>query len=214
MLVIFDCDGVLVDSEPVANRILAGHLRQRGLALTDEQVEQEFRGRSAAGCIAHMQHWLSPADAEDCWQTLQEETLRALAGVSAVPGVFALLERLARNRLPFCVASSGNHEKMAVTLGATGILSHFRPRCFSVTEVAAAKPAPDVFLHAAEAMGFAPAECLVVEDTRTGVAAGVAAGMPVFWYGGDRAQSFAGDVVCFSHMGELPALWKARGLAI
>lgn len=211
MLVIFDCDGVLVDSEPVANRILARHLRNRGLAFTDQRVQQEFRGRSAAGCIAHMHQWMSAADAEACWQALQAETLQALADVSPVPGVLELLALLDQKHQPFCVASSGGHEKMAVTLSATGIRQRFNPNCYSVTEVAAAKPAPDVFLHAADKMGFAPSECVVVEDSYTGVAAGVAAGMPVFWYGGEACKCVAGEVIGFSHMDELPGLWRARG---
>lgn len=212
MLVIFDCDGVLVDSEPIANGILAAHLRASGVALSDAEVMAQFRGRSAAGCVQHMQQWMGADQAQTQWQALQRETLKALAQVQPVPGVMAVLAELQAAGRPFCVASSGDHEKMQVTLTASGIEAAYRPKRFSVTQVDQPKPAPDVFLLAARAMGYEPGQCVVVEDTRTGVLAGVAAGMPVLWYGGPANVQIDGDVTPFTHMKELPQLLQARGV--
>ncbi|AFU98641.1 HAD family hydrolase [Simiduia agarivorans] len=153
MLVIFDCDGVLVDSETLANRILARHLRLHGVPLDEQAVMAQFKGRSAAGCVQHMQRWMSAEQAHACWQQLQTETLQALRQVQPVPGVMAVLATLRAAGRPFCVASSGDHEKMAVTLSASGIEAAFQPVRFSVTQVDKPKPAPDVFLLAAREMG-------------------------------------------------------------
>lgn len=195
-LVIFDCDGVLVDSEPLANSVLARHLRAAGLPWTDAEVMARFRGHAASACVAIIGQWLS--DPDGFWRAMQADTLRELAGVQPVPGVVPVLDWLAAAGRPFCVASNGDPDKMAVTLTASGLRA-YQPRCFSATEVARPKPAPDLFLHAAEQMGFAPDRCVVVEDSSTGVRAAQAAGMAVFWYGGP-----ADDPASFTAMTELP----------
>ena len=99
-----------------------------------------------------------------------------------MPGIELVLDALDAARVPFCVASSGDHEKMNTTLGITGLLPRFAGRIFSVTQVARGKPAPDVYLFAARQLGAEPAACVVVEDTPPGVQAGVAAGMTVFGF--------------------------------
>ena len=142
-LVIFDCDGVLVDSELIANRVFCARLNQLGLPLTLEDMFRDFVGRSMPQCEQH---------------------------------VAALLAGLA---VPFCVASSGDKAKIRLTLGKTGLLPLFEGKIFSVMDVARPKPAPDIFLHAAAQMGAPAADCVVVEDTPTGVVAGIAAGMQV-----------------------------------
>jgi len=191
-LVIFDCDGVLVDSEPVGNRILTEHLGRAGIQMTEAQVQRLFRGCSAAMCIDKIGQWLTPPDrAVQFWQAMQAETLLALQGVRPVEGVMAVLALLRRQNQTFCVASAGDFKKMHTTLGATGVLENFKPRLFSATEVAHSKPAPDLFLKAAQTMGFAPAQCVVIEDSLLGVQAAMAAGMQVCWYVAQRDMSAA-----------------------
>jgi HAD superfamily hydrolase (TIGR01509 family) len=175
--VIFDCDGVLVDSETAANAVLAELLTSIGIPTTPEQAVATYMGRSWASCVEIAERALGGAAPDDFGE-------RYRAGVSAawerelqpVPGVVEMLDAI---DLPSCVASSGEHERMRLTLGLTGLLPRFEGRLFSATEVDRGKPAPDLFLHAAQRMGFEPAATAVVEDTVPGVQAGRAAGMRV-----------------------------------
>lgn len=179
-LVIFDCDGVLVDSEPVANRMLAQMLRELGLDLTQEQIFESFVGYSLPHCLRIIESMLGHPPPETFLPDLQARTFEAFrTELRAMPGIEEALDRLG---VPFCVASSGDHEKMRTTLGITGLWPRFAGRIFSVTQVARGKPAPDVYLFAAKQIGADPAACVVVEDTPPGVQAGVAAGMTVFGY--------------------------------
>jgi HAD superfamily hydrolase (TIGR01509 family) len=180
--VIFDCDGVLVDTEGAANRVLAELLTEAGLPTTTEESMALYMGRSWASNMALVAERLGrevPAD-------LQE---RYTAGVRAawseelepVPGIVSALDRI-QPALGTCVASSGEHERMRFTLGRTGLYERFDGRIFSATEVEHGKPAPDLFLHAARSMGFDPQQTTVVEDTVPGVQAGRAAGMRVLGF--------------------------------
>lgn len=179
-LVIFDCDGVLVDSEPVANRTLGEMLRELGLDLTQEQIFQSFVGYSMAHVMRVIESMLGRPPPENFLRDLQARTFAAFkTELHAMPGIEFALDRLG---VPFCVASSGDHEKMQTTLGITGLLPRFAGRIFSVTQVAHGKPAPDVYLFAARQLGAEPSACVVVEDTPPGVQAGVAAGMTVFGF--------------------------------
>jgi len=182
-LVIFDCDGVLVDSEPIANRVFAEMLGEIGLPMSYDETMRTFVGRSMAACLDIMEQRLgrpAPAGFADAFHartvTAFERDLRP------VPGVEAALDALEAAGVPICVASSGTHEKMRASLGLTGLLGRLEGRLFSATEVARAKPFPDVFLHAATRLGARPARCAVVEDTALGVTAAVAAGMTTFGY--------------------------------
>jgi HAD superfamily hydrolase (TIGR01509 family) len=182
-LVIFDCDGVLVDSEPVANRILGQMLRELGLDLTQEQVFENFVGYSLPHCLRVIEGMLGRPPPENFLRDLQARTFAAFkTELRAMPGIQQVLEALDAARVPFCVASSGDHAKMNTTLGLTGLLPRFAGRIFSVTQVARGKPAPDVYLLAARQLGAEPGACVVVEDTPPGVQAGVAAGMTVFGF--------------------------------
>jgi HAD superfamily hydrolase (TIGR01509 family) len=179
-LVIFDCDGVLVDSEPIANRTLGQMLRELGLELTQEEIFQNFVGYSLPHCVRVIEGMLGRPPPESFLRDLQARTFTAFkTQLRAMPGIEEALDRLG---LPFCVASSGDHEKMNTTLGITGLLPRFAGRIFSVTQVARGKPAPDVYLFAARRLAVEPSACLVVEDTPPGVQAGVAAGMTVFGF--------------------------------
>ncbi len=204
--VIFDCDGVLVDSEPAANVVLAGVISDLGLSTTPEQARADYMGRSWASCMEILAGKLGhppPDDLRDRYRAGVEEAWRR--DLQPVPGIVEALDSI---ELPNCVASSGEHERMRLTLGLTGLLPRFEGRIFSATEVEHGKPAPDLFLHAAAQMGFDPAETVVVEDTVPGVQGARAAGMRVLAFArlvsADDLAAAGGDV--FDDMRVLPDL--------
>lgn len=205
-LIIFDCDGVLVDSEPLANRVLAEALAGIGLHLTLEETMQQFVGRSVSACEAHIVTLTGRPVPEGFTPDWQARTLAAFrTGLEAVPGVRAALDALP---YPRCVASSSNPERIALALSLTGLSDYFGDRLFSATQVARPKPAPDLFLFAAHTLGVPPERCVVVEDSHFGVQAGIAAGMRVFGYAphGSGAKLAEAGAVVFSNMKELPGL--------
>ena len=206
-LVIFDCDGVLVDSELITNRVFARMLNELGIAATLEDMFERFVGRSMPQCLELITKMLGHPVPPQFVEEYQARSAAALRSeLKAVPDIEAVLAAL---RTPYCVASSGTHEKMQTTLGITGLLPQFRGKMYSVTEVAQSKPYPDVFLHAARRQGVAPANCAVIEDTPTGVRAGVAAGMTVFGYCALTPQQRlieAGAHHTFERMRDLPGL--------
>jgi HAD superfamily hydrolase (TIGR01509 family) len=176
-LVIFDCDGVLVDSEPIANRIFSEMLSEVGLPIGYEETVRTFMGRSMPACIEIASRLLGrplPDGFVDEFRRRATEAFRR--ELRPVAGVEAALDAI---RAPVCVASSGEHAKIRTTLGITGLLGRFHGRIFSAADVARPKPFPDLFLHAAATMGVAPQWCVVVEDTALGATAGVSAGMRV-----------------------------------
>jgi len=207
-LVIFDCDGVLVDSEPVSNRIFADALQEIGLPMDYEQVCREFIGLSMASCVHIIEERLERPVPAGFVDRLQARTFAAFEReLHPVAGVAAALDRI---DVPVCVASSGEHEKMRLTLGLTGLLQRFEGRLFSATEVERGKPFPDLFLHVARRMRAEPAYCAVIEDSVHGVHAACAAEMAAFGYATpERAQALsdAGARV-FGDMQELPALLR------
>lgn len=206
-LVIFDCDGVLVDSEPIANRVFRHMLAELGLVLAPEAMDELFVGRAMHDCLAHASELLGRALPDDFEPEHDRRLFAALAQeLTVIPGVPSVLERLAT---PHCVASNGSPDKVRFSLRQVGLLPRFEGRLFSAAQVERGKPAPDLFLHAARAMGVAPADCVVVEDTPTGVRAGVAAGMRVLGFAARTAElrlREAGATRVFADMRELPAL--------
>ncbi len=206
-LVIFDCDGVLVDSELITCRVFLAMLHELGLPVTLEFMFERFVGRSTQHCWEEVARMLGREVPQRLREQLEQRTTAALqAEVKAVRGMEAVLDSL---QVPYCVASSGTHAKMATTLGATGLLPRFRDRIFSATEVAHAKPAPDIFLYAARRCGVEPQACAVIEDSAPGVVAGVAAGMTVYGYCAYTPESRlrqAGAHYTFDEMAKLPAL--------
>jgi HAD superfamily hydrolase (TIGR01509 family) len=206
-LVIFDCDGVVVDSERLVHEVFARFIRGLGADLSAERMNELFLGRRLADCLAIVEGITGRPASPDALDRYREERDRVLREhVQPVAGVRDVLEGLA---VPYCIASSGDHAKMQATLGATGLLPLFDGRIYSATEVARGKPAPDVFLLAAERMGVAPARAAVIEDSVNGVRAGHAAGMTVFGFAGlvpAAALAAAGAAATFTAMRELPAL--------
>ncbi len=210
-LVIFDCDGVLVDSEPPANRTLCEAILELGLPATLESVTERFKGRSLADCVKLIEGDLGHSVPADFLDRLNERTYAAFRlELRAVPGVRDAVSALT---VPYCVASSGSHEKMRFTLGLTGLLPLFEPRLYSATQVAHGKPAPDVFLLAARSMGIEPERTVVVEDSVPGVSGGVAAGMRVLGFAReghpDELRDAGAEV--FFHMDELLGLLPGAG---
>ena len=206
-LVIFDCDGVLVDSEKITMRVLTGMLNQLGLAVLEEELFKRFVGKSIAQCTAIIGGLLGRPVPDEFWSDFHLLIVSAMeSSLQPVAGISETLDSLS---LPYCVASNGTHAKMRTTLGITGLLPRFDGKRFSVEDVTRGKPAPDLFLHAAAAFDVAPSACVVVEDTATGVSAGVAAGMTVFGYAAlTPAEQLleAGARTTFDDMTQLPSL--------
>lgn len=206
-LVIFDCDGVLVDSERLAVKVDVEIIGKLGWAITEAEVIERFVGRSNEFMRQEIQKAIGRALGPD-WDRAYDELYRAAfeRDLVAVDGIVLALDAITAAT---CVASSGSHEKMKFTLGRTGLWDRFAGRIFSASEVKSGKPAPDLFLHAALRMGVAPAECAVVEDSRFGIAAARAAGMRAFGYAGGLTPASwleGPGTVVFRDMRELPRL--------
>ena len=207
-LIIFDCDGVLVDSERIANEVFAEILnRECGLSLTLADMLETFVGHSSQQCMEILREMLGkepPVGIEGLYKS--EINLALSTHVTAIEGIYHALESLS---VPYCVASSGSHEKMKTTLGRTDLMKYFRGRLFSTSDVERGKPFPDVYLHAANAMGVSdPRKCLVVEDSPLGVKGAVSAGMTVFGYAAlmsERKLISAGAHHVFQEMARLPS---------
>ncbi|MGK5632856.1 HAD family hydrolase [Streptomyces sp. URMC 123] len=210
-LVIFDNDGVLVDSERIANAVLAGYLTELGHPTTYEDSIRDYMGSAV-----HRVHDLVlersgrrlPEEFDD---TLHARTFEAFRReLQPVAGVADVLKGLATDGVPYCLASSGSHERIRVALHTTGLYAAFdEERIFSSQDVGRGKPAPDLFLHAAARMGVPADRCVVVEDSPLGVQAAVAAGMDVYGYTAMTPAARLGEATgLFSDMAELPALLR------
>ena len=212
-LVIFDCDGVLVDSERLANEVFAGILREVcGLEFSLEEMFDTFVGHSKAQCLEKIETMIGEPPPDELERRYREDINQALASsVQAIDGVEAVLAQLA---LPRCVASSGSHDKMRLTLGKTGLIGYFDGNIFSTSEVERGKPHPDIYLHAAARMGVSdPARCAVIEDSPLGVTGAVSAGMRVFGFAelmSARKLHEAGAHEVFDRMSDLPSLIAER----
>jgi HAD superfamily hydrolase (TIGR01509 family) len=184
-LVIFDCDGVLVDSERMQVDIEVRYLAELGWPLTFDEVVAHFMGRTEAAMLADIEEHLGAPAPADWFERFSTETQTALdERLEPVSGVRAAIERLQRAGWETCVGSSGTPDRITRSLTTTKLLDLLDGRLFSGTEVPNGKPAPDLFLHAARTLGFAPGACIVVEDSPYGIEAARAAGMNVVGYAG------------------------------
>lgn len=186
-LVIFDCDGVLVDSEPLAIAVLTETLAKQGVRLDATQAYERFLGRSFSTMTAILREDfeldLAPETVAGMRAQLFAQFEQALQPVAGIASVLAQLD------LPICVASSSQPERIALSLKLTGLTPYFGNHVFSATMVESGKPAPDLFLFAAGQMGFAAERCLVIEDSPAGISAAKAAGMKVLGFtGGGHAE--------------------------
>lgn len=197
MLVIFDCDGVLVETESLSAEVLKECLKTVGVECTTEEIFSKFRGKSIADCAAIVAQLLKPLpsfrhfeeealndSAVAFWRNVQLKTLEAFQqGVQPIDGIAMVLQSLIDRQVSHCVASNGRHEKMQLTLTQSGLIKYFPEGSrFSATDVSVGKPAPDLFLHAAATMGIAAENAWVVEDSPSGVEAALRAGMKVIAY--------------------------------
>jgi HAD superfamily hydrolase (TIGR01509 family) len=210
-LVIFDCDGVLVDSEVLAVEVDKRVLAEFGWHLSTEEIIDRFLGKSSATFASHLEAHLGyplPSDWEEPFIPWLFDAFDA--HLQPVAGIEAALDEITDRT---CVASSGTHNKIRKTLGLTNLLHRFDGRIFSSTEVAHGKPAPDLFLHAARQMNTLPERCVVIEDSKYGARAARAAGMRVLGYAGGLTPAEwlrAEGATVFTSMAELPALLRQR----
>lgn len=221
-LIIFDCDGVLVDSEVISCRAHADVLTRHGYPITSDQVFERFLGRSTRQANLEIETELGRKLPEAYHGDLQDELFRYFeADLEAIRGIHDVLDMVTQR---VCVASSGSHQRMRVSLGSTGLYERLAPSIFSASQVKNGKPAPDLFLFAAKQMGVPPGRCVVVEDSLAGIAGARAAGMTVFgFYGGSHCREGyaetlrqAGADLHFADMHQLPELirWaEAKALA-
>jgi len=206
-LIIFDCDGVLVDSEVLAVEVESRVLTEMGWALSPADVVERFVGGSDAHMLGEIEKRVgAELTAEFDRVTTMEITEAFHTRLQAIPGVEKLVRDLQSAGVPTCVASSGTYKKMDITLGVTKLKELFEGRIYSASEVENGKPAPDLFLYAADAMGFEPHQCAVIEDSAKGVQGAVAAGMTCFGFAGGLTPATrladAGAIV-FDTMDEL-----------
>lgn len=187
-LVIFDCDGVLVDSEVISNQVMAAAISREGVPITAGEAQVRYQGMLLADIGADVEYRLGRQLPTDFWARFDADRKLAFsAELKPVTGAAELLEAMSRAGIPRCVASQGQPHKTEFTLGHAGLRSFFaKDALFSAHQVARGKPHPDLFLHAADAMGVAPTRCIVIEDSTSGMRAGVAAGMQVVAYIADH----------------------------
>ena len=211
-LIIFDCDGVLVDSEVVSCRVHADVLTRYGYPITAEEVHRRFLGRTARDAASEIERELGRPLADGYELDRRTTLLAALAEtVEAIPFLCDALDAIDTR---ICVASSAAHDKIFTTLTRTKLYQRFAPNIFSGTQVKNGKPAPDLFLLAATQMAALPKQCLVIEDSVPGVTGARAAGMTVLGFhggshcrpGDDEALRAAGSVATFDDMRQLPGL--------
>jgi HAD superfamily hydrolase (TIGR01509 family) len=212
LLVIFDCDGVLVDTEPLANASFSRALRAQGLDWSPEETIRRLMGLSLKSCVEIVEAELGRNLPDDFLETMQAYTYQSFrdAPLQPIGGVKEAIVALQKAGCDTCVASSGSPEKMRFTLGLTGLWDLFDGRIFSASQVPRGKPFPDLFLHAAIAMNVQPFDCVVVEDSVPGVRAARSAGMRALAYAGESyanpaALKQAGGEV-FEAMKQLPEL--------
>ncbi|KPI16478.1 HAD-superfamily hydrolase, subfamily IA, variant 3 [Actinobacteria bacterium OK006] len=208
-LVIFDNDGVLVDSEPISNTILAAYLTELGHPTSYEESIRDYMGSAMHRIHELVQERSGQRLPEDFDDVFHGRVFAAFEReLQPVPGAVQLLEKLAADEVPYCVASSGSHERIRVGHRKTGLDRWFdEGRVFSSQDVGRGKPAPDLFLHAAERTGVAPERCVVVEDSPLGVRAANAAGMDVYGFTAmTPAAKLTGATQLFSELGELADL--------
>ena len=208
-LVIFDCDGVLVDSEAIGNRFISEALTLAGIPISAEGALSKFLGGKLTQIKEDAEKQLGfslPANwVDEIYKKQFSEFRKNLKSISGIEDVLDVLERI---NIPVCVGSNGPLNKMEVSLGVTKLKDRFLGRIFSADQVENPKPAPDLYLYCADQMGVLPHHCLVIEDSPRGASAGVAAGMSVFGYTGGGDNSALKKVGCtktFDTMQEIAA---------
>ncbi len=214
-LVIFDCDGVLVDTERIAVPIDVALLAELGWEMSASEVVERFLGMSDADCKAAIEAYLGePVPPEVSFETDPRYREAFERDLAPVDGVVESLDALERAGVATCVASGGTHSKMRFTLGLTGLYERFDGRIYSAEDVTRGKPAPDLFLLAASELGVPAPRCAVVEDSPLGLEAAIAAGMSALAYAGGltpRSRLAVAGATLFEDMRALPTLLGLAG---
>jgi len=206
--IIFDCDGVLVDSEPLSNQVMVDLANQLGANIDLEYAYTHFKGNSLQNCVAQITKLIGktiPFDFEKAYRTQSYEKFKE--EIKPIEGIEDIVKNL---DIPFCVASSGPEHKIRLNLELTGLLPYFEGNIFSCYAINKWKPDPSVFLWAAETMGFSPNECVVVEDSPIGLEAAINGGFDVFGFTAhDYKNELASEATqTFDSMVVLPELLK------
>lgn len=189
-LVIFDCDGVLVDSEAIGDRVIADLLTRQGIAIDAGDISARYIGLTMQAVVEDVNRRYGLSLGDDWLEEVRVETEAAFhAGLEPIPYVRGLIVSLETAHVPICVGSNGSVSKMNTSLGITGLLAHFEGRLFSGQDMKRGKPFPDLFLHAAKVMGTAPEDCVVIEDSAAGLKAAQAAGMKALAYVANPAHT-------------------------
>lgn len=203
VLTIFDCDGVLVDSETLAAQIFAEQLEGQGIRLAADDCKARFKGFTLDDCLHAIEGEFSYTLPKDFLAELRAATAQRFGErLQPVPGVDGVLSWLYDSGKAVCVASNGGMEKIHHSLHVTGLAEYFK-HVFSADQVARGKPEPDLFALAARTLGFKASECIVIEDSATGIAAARRAGMHVLFYSAEGIE-LDGDVPTFTRMEQLP----------
>jgi len=200
-LVIFDCDGVLVDSEKIANHTFAAEVRKLGIPFTNEEAAANFPGTTLAKCIEYVERKFNVILPEDIGDKYRTASLKAFTRLlEPVPGVESIIQSLS---IQACVASNGPKPKMLHNLALVKFLDYFQDNLFSAYEINKFKPDPGIFLHAANTLGVDPSACIVIEDSIHGVQAGLALGMKVLGYDPHGSQQRLADAEYFQSMNDI-----------
>jgi HAD superfamily hydrolase (TIGR01509 family) len=207
-MVLFDCDGVLVDSEALTAEVICANLERHGLQITQDRLAELFLGGTVMGLAARAAEM--GARLPQTWVDDVYEEIFAVLGarVEVIEGIWEVLDRLDAAGIRYAVGSNGPHRKMEITLGRTGLIERFRGRVYSREDVPTPKPAPDVYLKTAADAGISPQRCIVIEDSLNGARAGKAAGMVCFGYVAETPAERLSPICdrLFAAMRDLPAL--------
>lgn len=206
--IIFDCDGTLVDSEKLGNQIVLDIFAEQGVTLDLAEFKREFRGVFLPDIFSSLAERHNVTLADGVIDHVIDDYRQRLEGVlterlKPIPGIHGVLDQLPH---PKCVATSAPQKKMRLCLQVTKLRPYFGDHLFSAYDIQVWKPEPDLFLHAAAVMGFAPNQCAVIEDSPVGVAAGVAAGMTTIHFNHNGEHEAVPNVPVIEQMGQLLAL--------
>ncbi|SEQ35560.1 HAD family hydrolase [Neolewinella agarilytica] len=209
--IIFDCDGILVDSEQITFSVLSEMSREIGVILTETELEHHFLGKSLNSIIRFLGEETGKNLADTFESEFRQRTFdRFKTDLQPVDGISALLDRI---RVPVCVASSGPPAKIKMNLALTGLTNYFGDKVFSCYDLKRWKPDPAIFRHAAQTMGYRPGQCVVIEDSPTGVRGAIAGGFRTYAlsrHGNEQLLADAGATV-YHHHRELYDLLFAEG---
>ncbi len=185
--VIFDCDGVLVDSEEITNKILVEMTNDLGGNIDLDYAYAHFHGKSLATILNHIESLTKKVIPDQFESDFRARTFsRFKSEIKPISGIEAVLKALT---VPFCVASSGPRNKIELNLTTTKLLPYFQTNIFSSYDIGSWKPDPGIFINAAQSMGFEPAECIVIEDSISGVQAAIAGGFEVFGFASQKKEN-------------------------